>query len=523
MRVTIKDCLNLDVFKNCKVLTCEKKLNRRVKTISVFDEPDSQKGIERNGVKDQMVITFFWSVKDDIDEQIALVKGLARKDISALVIFLDKEGIKAVNSRVIEAAEAAGLIIITINSDSRIPYSMLIEQVSDKILYGQNFSDSIINNTIYHLLNFEKHRTFPKALKEAAIYNGYQIVLMTEEFNPILTVETRHMVTVEDAVQAVRKESDFNTDTFTKVFIKGIVLYWGYININKNKYILVIVDNDDKHSAREMKRLADVIVIAIGIWRYTPERDSKSEFIKSAIRGDIAFCNTLLEETNLRGKKFASVFMTKEIDATEVKNSLSEYSKKYEFEFLISKDGEKVFGMVFDSGDRDKAIQTKKACLDMYENLKSGLKNARIFHVTGIEILEAAIDGFKLINKTEKHVETVFPYKRVFSKYEMTMVCDCVYIRSEAVLLKNLYLDLLEPFDRETSTNKGRLLLDTLSTFILDAGMNSNKTAEFMSIHNNTVQYRLKKANEILGAEMTANRVIPGLTMALAIKRLEEI
>jgi DNA-binding PucR family transcriptional regulator len=53
--------------------------------------------------------------------------------------------------------------------------------------------------------------------------------------------------------------------------------------------------------------------------------------------------------------------------------------------------------------------------------------------------------------------------------------------------------------------------------------MNSNKTAEFMNIHNNTVQYRLKKANEILGAEMTANRIIPGLTMALAIKRLEEI
>ena len=52
--------------------------------------------------------------------------------------------------------------------------------------------------------------------------------------------------------------------------------------------------------------------------------------------------------------------------------------------------------------------------------------------------------------------------------------------------------------------------------------MNSGRTAEFMDIHNNTVQYRLKKANEILGAEMTANRVIPGLTLALALKRLEE-
>ena len=62
-----------------------------------------------------------------------------------------------------------------------------------------------------------------------------------------------------------------------------------------------------------------------------------------------------------------------------------------------------------------------------------------------------------------------------------------------------------------------------ISTFVLDAGMNSGRTAEFLEIHNNTVQYRLKKANDILGAEMTANRIIPGLTMALAIKRLEEI
>ena len=88
--------------------------------------------------------------------------------------------------------------------------------------------------------------------------------------------------------------------------------------------------------------------------------------------------------------------------------------------------------------------------------------------------------------------------------------------------LKKMYLDLLEPFSREVSSNKGKLLLETLETFVLDASMNSNKTAEFMSIHNNTVQYRLKRINEILGAEMTGNRIIPGLTMALALRRLED-
>jgi DNA-binding PucR family transcriptional regulator len=102
------------------------------------------------------------------------------------------------------------------------------------------------------------------------------------------------------------------------------------------------------------------------------------------------------------------------------------------------------------------------------------------------------------------------------------MVSDCVYMQSGSQAQRKMYLDLLEPFEREVSQNKGRMLVDTLSTFVLDAGMNSGRTAEFLEIHNNTVQYRLKKANEILGAEMTANRVIPGLTLALALKRLEE-
>ena len=66
-------------------------------------------------------------------------------------------------------------------------------------------------------------------------------------------------------------------------------------------------------------------------------------------------------------------------------------------------------------------------------------------------------------------------------------------------------------------------LLETLETFVLDAKLNSGKTSVFMGIHTNTVQYRLKRINEVLGAEMTGNRIIPGLTIALALKRLEPV
>ena len=308
MKINVNDCLKLDAFRGSRVLACKDECSRRVRSVSVLDEYDLEMGVERNGVRDQMVITHFWSSRDDIAAQRNAVTALGKKGISALVIYLNERGVREVDPEVVSAAEAVSLPLISIDDNGSITYSMLIEQVLDKILYGENYADNILNNTIYHLLNFEKHSNFPAALREAALNNNYQVVLMTEEYNTILTVETRHLVKIEDAVQAARKLDAFSMTGFTRVEIEGVITYWGFINIKDSRYILVIVDNEDEYSAAEMSKLAQTIELAIGMWKYTPDRDSRAEFIKSAVRGDISFCHTLLDESGLRGMQFTSAF-----------------------------------------------------------------------------------------------------------------------------------------------------------------------------------------------------------------------
>ena len=231
MKINVNDCLKLDAFRGASVIACRENCDRRVRTISVLDEDDLEMGVQRNGVKEQMVITHFWTSRDDAVAQAEAIKELGRKDISALVIYLNERGVTSVSAEAIAAAESVGLPLITINDTGKVTYSMLIEEVLDKILYGENYSDNILNNTIYHLLNFDRHSNFPSALREAALNNNYQVVLMTEEFNTILTVETRHLVKIEDAVQAARKLDAFSMTGFTRVEIEGVITYWGFINI----------------------------------------------------------------------------------------------------------------------------------------------------------------------------------------------------------------------------------------------------------------------------------------------------
>ena len=524
MKITVNDCLKLDALRGCRVLAGRDECTRRVRTISVLDECDLNMGVERNGKKDRMVVTHFWSSADDTEAQMQAITELGARGVSALVVYLNNKGVAAMNEDVVRAAEEAHLPLITIRDDGDRTYSVLIEQVLDKILLGEGYSDNILNSTMYHLMSFENHSSFPDAMREAAMHNNYQIVLMTEEFNTILTIETRHLVKIEDAVQAARKLDAFSMNGFTRIDIEGIVTYWGFINIKESRYILVIVDNEDEYSESDMTKLARSIELAIGMWKYTPDRDSRAEFIKSAVRGDIAFCHTLLDEAGLRGMQFTSAFHVRNAGdyANTFMDILADYKKRYGFGLLTTIESGEIYGIVYTEGGQERGIEVKGACLAMFDELKTIKKDERIFHVTGLERLESCVDGFKMINKTARYMEKVFPYKRVFSKYEISMVSDCVYMQSSSQMQRRMYLDLLEPFEREVSPNKGKLLVDTLSTFVLDAGMNSGRTAEFLDIHNNTVQYRLKKANEILGAEMTANRVIPGLTLALALKRLEE-
>ncbi len=523
MRITIEDCMNLDAFSEARIETCARKAgNKRVRTISVFDEDNIKKGIARNGAKEQMVITHFWSLRNDINGQIEAAVGLAKKDIAALVIFLCEDGVRSVDSKLAKAAEESGLVLISIYDNGEKAYSQIIEQVLDKILYGDNYSDNILNNTIYHLLNFEKHRNFQNALKQAAISNDYQVVLMTSEFNPILTIETRKLETIDNAIAAAQKYDVTHGNTFKQVPMNDIITYWGTIEIEGEKHILLIVDNEDNYSATEIKKLAEIIELAMGMWKYTPERDSRAELIKSAVRGDVTFCYTLLDEAGLKNKQFLSVFYASGINNTESQAIIDRYKREYDFSILPLIESKDIYGMVYSSAGEGSRSTLNNACIAMFDEIKNGKKDVRILHITGLENLDNAIDGFKMINETRTDVEKVFPYKRVFSKYEMSMVYNCIILKMNSPHLRKLYIELLEPFETGISAAKGRLLLETLETFVLDAGMNSSKTAEILDIHNNTVQYRLKKINEMLGAEMTGNRIIPGLTMALAISRMEE-
>ena len=379
----------------------------------------------------------------------------------------------------------------------------------------------VINNTITRLLNFEKYSNFKQALEDTAIVNDFQVVLLSEDFNPLIIVETRHQVTIEEAIRVGRDLASGLGESYRFVEIGGTKTYWGAIDINSEKYYLLLVDNEDKYSNEEINMLAEIIELSMGMWKYTPERDARAEFIRALIRGNKSLAYSLREEAGVTRENIVGVFYIRDYDYQKLEEAYKYAESKGNIRMIkVAEDGES-YGLILKQPSKDEKddVNYIEEATDLYDHIKED-KKVRIFHVTGVDGIEGAGDGLRLINETCAFVENIFPYKRVFSKYEMVLVSNCIYIQIAGGQLKKNYMDLLEPFRKEGS-NKAKQLLETLETFVLDAGMNSAKTSEFLEVHTNTVQYRLKKINEILGAEITGNRVIPGLTVALALRRME--
>ena len=384
---------------------------------------------------------------------------------------------------------------------------------------SETFSNNLINGTIYHLLNFEKYSNFQQAARMAAVNNNFQIVLFSSDFSVVFAVETRHTVSIEDAVRTRLDTAEFDANRKgIRLDVRGLETYWGPVNINGMRFYLMLADNDNYYSQDEMVKLAEIIELAMGMWNYSPDRDPTAELIRALRRGNRELAHTMLDELGLAEYELRGVFQATGMRAEGSLQKLAAFEAEHKLRTIRIADPDEIVGLVLHSAES--ANFSEEDWDRLAEELYS-FGAQRTFHVITDAGIEGMCNAFKLIKETEAFVQFVFPYKHSFSKFELALAGNCVDICMNSPNVKRNYQDLIRPF-RDVTDNKSRHLMETLGVFILDAGLSSSRTAKLMDIHVNTVQYRLKRIREILGADITASTIVPGLMMALAIQRIEK-
>ena len=123
--------------------------------------------------------------------------------------------------------------------------------------------------------------------------------------------------------------------------IDGVLTYWGKIENDGEKYYLLIVDNEDNYSAGEITKLAEIIELAMGMWKFTPERDAKAEFVKALIRGNRSLAYSLREEAGYKPPDLISVFYARGVDNIRYESIIDSYEERGLLKVIrLNEDGE---------------------------------------------------------------------------------------------------------------------------------------------------------------------------------------
>ncbi|MCF0150866.1 MAG: helix-turn-helix domain-containing protein [Firmicutes bacterium] len=383
---------------------------------------------------------------------------------------------------------------------------------------SNSFSNSLISNTIFHLLNFERYPGFQTALREAAVNNDFQVIVFSEQFNRVLSIETRYDSSAEEVLLA-RIEQNIKDNT--KSVIEGyeqFVTFWRTMMLGGKKYTMLLVDNNGNFSEDDLCKLSEIIELAMGMWNYVPERDVVSEFIGALRRGNRSLAAILLDELAMKEDEFYGVFMLKGADKEVCHRLILEFEHRCHITCLLQSDNNCVTGVILRAG-RNTCVSPEIWADFMAKLKESGL--ALAFNYLGINSIDGLCNGFRMINETEHIVPQIFTAKKSFSKYEMAIASNCTNICLNGGVLKNSYQQLLKPLS-DSEGLKSTQLMDTLETFVLDAGCSIVETAKLMNIHANTVQYRLKHIREELNVDISDSSVVLGLTIALAIRRIDK-
>ncbi|MDD6920643.1 MAG: PucR family transcriptional regulator ligand-binding domain-containing protein [Eubacteriales bacterium] len=517
MKITVENCFSLPSFKDAKVLTSDRLANRDIKRVSVLEatSPEDMREIKKS--EGMVLITGFFSMRDDVNRQCQMVNELSRLGVVAIVVVRVGEIVKKIDQKLIDCCENNNIILISIGSSKDFDKSVLIDEMTKLLYYGDSLSigAGLATNATLEILNFTKYDNFEEAVKGAAIENDFQFVLFSKEFNPVLVVETQQITTIEKAVVVAKEMAvESRENGYSTAEVDGIHTYWGSIQVQGEKHYILIVDNKNKYTVDEMMRLADLVKVSMGVWGYQPAIDKKAEFIRSLQKGHSKKAHILSKEIDFEPDKILSVFLIKEGNEGESQTLIDRYCENMGIAVLKFIENNNVYGVLV--GESKDGI-----CTDLYRLLRSNT-NSVVAHVIGVGGIQNAIESFSLINEIMPYAIVVFSKKRTLSKYDLTFVRNARKLFVGGGPIKKNYIDFLEPL-KINSGAKAQGLIDTLEVFMLDSDMNMKKTAEIMNIHSNTVQYRLKKINSLLGADVVSKRVAPGISMALAITRLEKM
>ncbi|WP_052002164.1 PucR family transcriptional regulator [Halalkalibacter wakoensis] len=541
------DILDLPTFQEATIVAGEEGIMNTVQSVNLMDAPDIIDYL--NG--EQLLLTTAYSIKNNPNALIELVTQMANQGCAGLGL-KTKRFIDVIPAEVIETANAMNFPIIEIplnyslgemlnealgcilkERTHELNYALNIHrEFTDIVVSGGGFSNIIeslatILNLPVILLNYRLDiMAYSHDIDKDVFFDIYWYI---HEKIHHENLDTYKVLTLprEDEKSGFTEVSIYPINTTNQQ--KGYIIIFGTTLSNESSFTLAVEQAANVISFEFMKLHA----------LEQHSRRLKNEFFSDLVEGVIPSEEEIINrgKTYQLNKSLQYICITSKMDdssdlyqdshplQTEKEISLRR-DRIYEFiESLLTKQYENcivftkgdlfttLIGFDFYNDDMEKKVMD--SILDLQSDLYQAIDSSMSFGISNYTesitdiptAFQEAVDALRAGYRENK--------KRFIKTYRIKELAE-IFKTIPSQKLKEFYRSTLRelayPKDKEKED-----LVQTLSVF-LNHNCQISETAKIMFIHRNTVIYRIKKCEEILGIEIKGSDETLTLRIALFIR-----
>ena len=500
MGVKLEELLKLPSLKEAKVVSGATNLSNTVTSLSFLEVSDMSFFNEKIGLPDEyyageLVIGSFFTIKDDVEKQCEAIRRLHGLGELGIILYYVGIVLDDLAQEVIDVAEELGFVIIKMpENDYSLRYNEVIVEVMTELL-KQKSTENIVNEVLEKTSSLPEHlRNVEMSLKSLSDLLRANIILTDEEGeiinqirwprNSKLKLANFLLSADRNANAPIKKE---NCWVFSReIFHKDN----GVLNV-------YLVKEHEPLTPSECEQSVELIQVALNLWGKKHGEVSEHGLVKAILNDESEKMYRLANKLSIDVKSINLMWLFQlkgPEKEKEIKAEVLDYVTKYYHTSIVQLVEDQLIVLLGNYRYNEQEVALSENFLGSSQfvmEIESLAVCPRLRNTTDVR------KNYQLINSLKEELSTLFIGKKHFTISEVRQVQQAIEcVRSGEVKVDEV-LRNIQPIIENTEQ------MHTLCTFLLDADADYQKCGEYLFIHKNTVKYRIKRINELLGCDVT--------------------
>lgn len=267
MAVTIRDCMNLPVFKGAEIVGGFSGIDNEVKAVSVIETTNLDEMLVDLAQGNELIITAFFDARYDVLKQCKVIRLLKRCREAAIVLFYVGILVPEIHPDLISTADEIGMPIICMPPMRYdLSYADTISAVMELIIEDRMYPMmQLLNEVISEFSKAEvQQQSLQYALQLIAQKLSCGMVIFDSNLIPLLLANVPDNVyyTLDGAIRNLLNQGTYTYHKYGKFNIRigenSIIVHNTPIQIEKHSYMhLYVIDYENNIYNAALEQIAD--------------------------------------------------------------------------------------------------------------------------------------------------------------------------------------------------------------------------------------------------------------------------